>query len=344
MLFRSALANPTPEISYEDAKSAREDIIFATGRSDYPNQINNVIGFPYIFRGALDTRARQINEEMKLAACKAIAGLAKQPVPDMVNAAYNVKKLTFGKDYIIPKPVDPRLITEVSSAVARAAIESGVARKTIDNWDAYKDNLRHLMGYESKMTRRFREMARENPRRVVFAEGSHPNMLKAAIEAYQEGICYPILLGNHERIEKLAAELNLSLEGCEVVNLRHDREAERRERYAHILTQKRSRQGATFEEANDKMFERNYFGMMMVETGDADAFITGVYTKYSNTIKVAKEVIGIRDGFSHFATMHIFSSKKGKFCLADTLINRHRSTETLIDIGKIGRASGRESV
>lgn len=332
-----ALANPTPEISYEDAKSAREDLIFATGRSDYPNQINNVIGFPYIFRGALDTRARQINEEMKLAACKAIAGLAKQPVPDMVNAAYNVKKLTFGKEYIIPKPVDPRLITEVSAAVARAAIESGVARKTIDNWDAYKDNLRHLMGYESKMTRRFRDMARENPRRVVFAEGSHPNMLKAAVEAYQEGICYPILLGNHERIEKLAAELNLSLEGCKVINLRHDHEAERRERYAQILTQKRSRQGATFEEANDKMFERNYFGMMMVETGDADAFITGVYTKYSNTIKVAKEVIGIREGFNHFATMHIFSSKKGTFFLADTLINRHPSTETLIDIGRLAQ-------
>jgi malate dehydrogenase (oxaloacetate-decarboxylating)(NADP+) len=332
-----ALANPTSEISYDDAISAREDIIIATGRSDYPNQINNVIGFPYIFRGALDTRARQINEEMKLAACKAIAELAKQPVPDMVNAAYNVHKLSFGKDYIIPKPVDPRLITEVSSAVARAAIESGVARKNIDDWDAYKDNLRHLMGYESKLTRRFRDMARENPRRVVFAEGSHPNMLKAAIEAYQEGICHPILLGNEERIEKLAAELNLSLEGCKIVNLRHDREAERRERYAHILAEKRGRQGATFEEANDKMFERNYFGMMMVETGDADAFITGIYTKYSNTIKVAKEVIGIREGFNHFATMHIFSSKKGTYFLADTLINRHPSTETLIDIARLAQ-------
>jgi malate dehydrogenase (oxaloacetate-decarboxylating)(NADP+) len=332
-----ALANPYPEISYDDAKAAREDIIIATGRSDFPNQINNVIGFPYIFRGALDTRARQINEEMKLAACKAIAELAKQPVPDMVNAAYNVNKLSFGGDYIIPKPVDPRLITEVSSAVARAAIESGVARKNIDDWDAYKDNLRHLMGYESKLTRRFRDMARENPRRVVFAEGSHPNMLKAAVEAFQEGICYPVLLGNDERIEKLAAELNLSLEGCEIVNLRHDRESERRESYARMLTEKRARQGATFEEASDKMFERNYFGMMMVETGDADAFITGVYTKYSNTIKVAKEVIGIREGYNHFATMHIFSSKKGTFFLADTLINRHPSTESLIDIARLAQ-------
>ena len=332
-----ALANPTPEISYDDAKAAREDLIFATGRSDYPNQINNVIGFPYIFRGALDTRARQINEEMKLAACKAIAELAKQPVPDMVNAAYNVGKLSFGPDYIIPKPVDPRLITEVSAAVAKAAIESGVARKTIDDWDTYKDNLRSLMGYESKLTRRFREMARENPRRVVFAEGSHPNMLKAAVEAYQEGICQPILLGNEERIVKLAVSLDLSLEGCEIVNLRHDHELERRERYAHLLTEKRARQGATFEEASDKMYERNYFGMMMVETGDADAFITGVYTKYSNTIKVAKEVIGIREGFSHFATMHIFSSKKGTYFLADTLINRHPDTETLIDVARLAQ-------
>jgi len=332
-----ALANPTPEISYDDAKAAREDLIFATGRSDYPNQINNVIGFPYIFRGALDTRARQINEDMKLAACKAIAELAKQPVPDMVNAAYNVGKLSFGPDYIIPKPVDPRLITEVSAAVAKAAIESGVARKTIDDWDTYKDNLRSLMGYESKLTRRFREMARENPRRVVFAEGSHPNMLKAAVEAYQEGICQPILLGNEERIVKLAVSLDLSLEGCEIVNLRHDHELERRERYAHLLTEKRARQGATFEEASDKMYERNYFGMMMVETGDADAFITGVYTKYSNTIKVAKEVIGIREGFSHFATMHIFSSKKGTYFLADTLINRHPDTETLIDVARLAQ-------
>ncbi|HAX96447.1 MAG TPA: NADP-dependent malic enzyme [Prolixibacteraceae bacterium] len=332
-----ALANPTPEISFEDAKASREDIIFATGRSDYPNQINNVIGFPYIFRGALDTRATQINEAMKLAACQAIANLAKQPVPDIVNNAYNVNKLSFGRDYIIPKPVDPRLITEVSAAVAQAAIDSGVARKPITDWDAYKVNLRNLMGYESKLTRRFREMARENPRRVVFAEGSHPNMLKAAVEAYQEGICHPILLGNDERIEKLAAELNLSLEGCEIVNLRHDREAERRERYARLFTEKRGRQGATLEEANDKLFERNYFGMMMVETGDADAFITGLYTKYSNTIKVAKEVIGIREGYNHFATMHIFSSSKGTFFLADTLINRHPSTETLIDIARLAQ-------
>lgn len=330
-----ALANPTPEISYEDAMASRPDVLMATGRSDYPNQINNVIGFPYIFRGALDTQAKAINEEMKLAAVKAIADLAKSPVPDVVSEVYDTNNLRFGSKYFIPKPVDPRLITEVSTAVAKAAIESGVARKQITDWDAYKTRLLQLMGYESKLTRQLYDTARRNPQRVVFAEGIHPNMLKAAVEARNEGICHPILLGNEERIEKLAHELELSLEGIEIINLRHDREAERRERYAHILTEKRAREGANFQEANDKMFERNYFGMMMVETGEADAFITGVYTKYSNTIKVAKEVIGIREGLDHFATMHILNSKKGTFFIADTLINRHPDTHTLIDVAKV---------
>ena len=330
-----ALANPTPEISYEDAMSARPDVLMATGRSDYPNQINNVIGFPYIFRGALDTQSKAINEEMKIAAVHAIANLAKQPVPDIVNEAYHVNNFTFGPEYFIPKPVDPRLITEVSVAVARAAMESGVARKNIEDWEDYKTHLRELMGQESQLTRQLYDTARRNPQRVVFAEGGHPNMLKAAVEAKSEGICHPIILGNEERIEKLAKELDLSLEGIEIVNLRHDREAERRERYAHILAEKRAREGATYDEANDKMFERNYFGMMMVETGDADAFITGLYTKYSNTIKVAKEVIGIRPGFNHFGTMHILNSKKGTYFLADTLINRHPDTTTLTDIAKL---------
>ena len=330
-----ALANPTPEISYEDAMAARPDVLMATGRSDYPNQINNVIGFPYIFRGALDTQAKAINEEMKIAAVHAIANLAKQPVPDVVNEAYHVNNFSFGPEYFIPKPVDPRLITEVSCAVARAATESGVARKNIEDWDAYCVQLRELMGYESKLTRQLYDTARRNPQRVVFAEGSHPNMLKAAVEAKAEGICHPIVLGNDETIEKLAKELDLSLEGIEIVNLRHPNEAARRERYARILSEKRARQGATYEEANDKMFERNYFGMMMVETGDADAFITGLYTKYSNTIKVAKEVIGIQPQYKHFGTMHILNSKKGTYFLADTLINRHPNAETLIDIAKL---------
>ena len=330
-----ALANPTPEISYEDAMASRPDVLMSTGRSDYPNQINNVIGFPYIFRGALDTRATAINEEMKLAAVRAIANLAKKPVPDVVNEAYHVNNLTFGPEYFIPKPVDPRLITEVSMAVAKAAMESGVARKQITDWDEYKNRLRELMGQENKLTRQLYETARRNPQRVVFAEGIHPNMLKAAVEAKAEGICHPILLGNEERIEKLAKELDLSLEGIEIVNLRHDRESERRERYARILCEKRAREGANFQEANDKMFERNYFGMTMVETGEADAFVTGLYTKYSNTIKVAKEVIGIQPEYKHFGTMHILNSKKGTYFIADTLINRHPDTDTLIDIAKL---------
>lgn len=327
-----ALANPVPEISYEDAMASRPDVLMSTGRSDYPNQINNVIGFPYIFRGALDTRSRAINEEMKLAAVYAIAGLAKQPVPDIVNTAYHVNNLSFGPEYFIPKPVDPRLITDVSIAVAKAAMASGVARKNIEDWDAYRTRLRELMGQESKLTRQMFDMARRNPQRVVFAEGIHPNMLKAAVEAKAEGICHPILLGNEERIEKLAHELELSLDGIEIINLRHDREAERRERFARIISEKHAREGFNYQEANDKMFQRNYFGMMMVETGEADAFITGLYTKYSNTIKVAKEVIGIRPEYSHFATMHILNTKKGTIFVADTLINRHPDKETLIDV------------
>ena len=330
-----ALANPVPEITYEDAMAARPDVLMSTGRSDYPNQINNVIGFPYIFRGALDTASTSINEEMKLAAVHAIADLAKKPVPDVVNQVYHVNNFVFGRDYFIPKPVDPRLITDVSMAVAKAAIASGVARKSIDDWDAYAAHLKRIMGQESKLTQQFYDLARSNPQRVVFAEGIHPTMLRAAVQAKNEGLCYPILLGNDERITKLAAELELSLEGIEIVNLRHDREAPRRERYAKILAEKRAREGYTLEEANDKMFERNYFGMMMVETGDADAFITGTYTKYSNTIKVAKEVVGIKPGYKHFGTMHILNTKKGTFFIADTLINRHPGTDTLVDVAQL---------
>ena len=334
-----ALANPVPEISYEDAMAARPDVLMSTGRSDYPNQINNVIGFPYIFRGALDVASTAINEEMKLAAVRAIANLAKQPVPDVVNEVYHVNNFTFGPDYFIPKPVDPRLITEVSMAVAKAAMESGVARKPITDWEVYRQHLKELMGQESKLTRQLYDTARRDPQRVVFAEGIHPTVLKAAVEAKSEGICHPILLGNDEAIGKLAKELELSLEGIEIVNLRHPNEAPRRERYARILAEKRARQGANFQEANDKMFERNYFGMMMVETGEADAFITGLYTKYSNTIKVAKEVIGIRPEFKHFGTMHILNSKKGTYFLADTLINRHPDTDTLVDIAKLSKTT-----
>ena len=336
-----ALANPVPEISYEDAKEARPDVLMSTGRTDYPNQINNVIGFPYIFRGALDTAAKAINEEMKLAAARAIADLARRPVPDIVNRAYHVRNFTFGPDYFIPKPVDPRLITEVSMAVAKAAIESGVARKEITDWKAYRQQLRELMGQESKLTQNLYDTARLSPRRVVFAEGTHPTMLEAAIRAKEEGICHPILLGNDVQIRKMAEEMKLNLEGAEILNLRNDNQTERRQRYAQILAEKKQREGYTLQEAIDKMYERNYFGMMMVETGEADAFITGLYTKYSNTIKVAKEVIGIRKGYKHFGTMHLINSKKGVYFVADTLINRHPDREALLDIAKLSASTVR---
>ena len=330
-----ALANPNPEISYADAMASREDITFATGRSDYPNQINNVLGFPYIFRGALDVRAKAINEEMKLAAVHAIAQLAKEPVPDVVNAAYQLKRTTFGRDYILPKALDPRLLTRVSSAVAKAAIESGVSRKTITDWDGYCNHLREMMGYDNKLLRSFTDMAKAHPKRVVFAEANHINMLKAAVEAKNEGICIPILLGNEERLAKIAAEESISLEGIEIVNMRHDRETERRHRYARILSEKRAREGVTYAEACEKMVDRNAFGMMMVETGDADAFVTGVYSRYSEVTKLAEQIIGIRPSYKHFGAMNIVTSKKGTFFIADTLINRHPSTEVLIDIARL---------
>ena len=334
-----ALANPNPEIAYELAITSREDIIFATGRSDYPNQINNVLGFPYIFRGALDVQATVINEEMKKATVYALAELTKKAVPDVVNEAYSVKKLSFGREYIIPKPLDPRLLTSVAPAVARAAMQSGVARKPITNWEEYDHRLRDLMGLDNKMIRRLYEMARQNPKRVVFSESNHLNMLKAAETAYAEGICLPLLLGNEEKIANVAAENHISLEGIEIVNLRHDREEERRLRYAKMLTEKRHRQGMTLDEATEKMFERNYFGMMMVETGEADAMITGVFSKYADTIDIAREVIGIRDGLNHIGAMHIVNTKKGELFLADTLFNRHPTTEALTDIARLANAT-----
>ncbi len=330
-----ALANPDPEITYEDAIEARPDVIMSTGRSDYPNQINNVIGFPYIFRGALDTAATCINEEMKIAAVKAIADLAKSPVPDVVNRAYHVNQLSFGRDYFIPKPVDPRLITTVAIAVAKAAIKSGVARKTITNWGEYRIRLRELMGQETKFTRSIYDAARREPKRVVFAEGSHSKMMQAAVIAKEEGICHPILLGSQTFIEQRAQELNIDISGIQIINLRDVSMAPKREKYAERLAQMRQREGITYEMANDMMNDRNYFGMMMVEMGDADAFITGQYSKYSGTIKAAKSVIGIRPPFKHFGTMHILNSKKGLFFIADTLINRHPDADTIYDIARL---------
>lgn len=330
-----ALANPNPEISYVEAMASRPDIIFATGRSDHPNQVNNVLGFPYIFRGALDVQAKCINEEMKVAATLAIAKLTKEPVPEVVTSAYNTSHLGFSREYIIPKPLDPRLLVTVAPAVARAAMESGVARKHIDDWDAYADELRSRMGIDNKLIHGLTEKAKENPKRVVFAEANHVNMLKAAQVARDEGICIPILLGNEERIGKIIAENGIDLDGVEIINMRHDREEERRQRFARILTQKRQREGMTFSEAYEKMFDRNYFGMTMVEAGEADACITGVYTKFDDAIKPAIEIVGIREGLDHIAGLNIVNNKLGTFFFADTLINNRPKSNTLIDIAKL---------
>ena len=335
-----ALANPDPEIEYDKAVSSRKDLIFATGRSDYPNQINNVLGFPYIFRGALDCGATTINEEMKLAAVKAIAALAKETVPSVVNKAYNMTDLKYGPDYILPKALDPRLITWVSPAVARAAMESGVAKRPIEDWEAYEEKLKRLMGYDNKLMRRFTEEAKQNPKRVVFAEANTDNMLQAAVQAYHEKICFPILLGNEEMIEKRAKKLGLDITEIPIVNLRHDREAERRSAYAKKLTEKRQRDGLTYPEALEKMFDRNYFGMMMVEMGEADAFITGTYSGgHHDTVQIAKDVIGIRPCYKHFATMHIMTTKRGIYFLADTSVNHDNDTETLVYIARLADSS-----
>ena len=334
-----ALANPDPEIEYSKAKASRPDLIFATGRSDYPNQINNVLGFPYIFRGALDCGAKAINEEMKLAAVRAIAQLAKLRVPSVVNAAYNMEGISFGPEYILPKPLDPRLLTTVSPAVAKAAMDSGVARKPITDWAQYAAKLHSMMGLDCKIMRQFTDMAKGNPQRVVFGEANTDNMLIAAVNAYNEGVCKPILLGNEEMITKRAQRLGLSLNGLTIVNLRHDREAERRERYAENLAAKKERDGYTYREALEKMFDRNYFGMMMVEMGDADAFIAGTYSNNTDVTSIAKEVIGIRPSYNHFATMHIMNTKRGVYFLADTMINESEDTETLVDIARLARTA-----
>lgn len=334
-----ALANPVPEISYEDALEACPDVLMATGRSDYPNQINNVIGFPYIFRGALDVHAKAINEDMKMAAVHAIADLAKQPVPDIVNEVYHVNDLTFGSKYFIPKPVDPRLITVVSAAVAKAAMKSGVARHQIKDFKEYEDNLLQLLGQETKFTHYLHATAAQHPQKVVFAEGAHQSMMKAAVQAKQEGICRPILLGNPDRITRVANRLKLDLTDIEIVDMRADKEQGRRATYAKHLAEKRAREGFTFDEAYDKMYERNYFGMSMVENGDADALVTGLYNKYSDTIQIAKDVIGIRPEYKHFGTMHILNTKRGIYYIADTLINRKPNKEVLVDVARLAHHS-----
>ncbi len=330
-----ALANPDPEIAYDKAVATRDDLIFATGRSDYPNQINNVLGFPYIFRGALDCGASEINEAMKLGAVYAIAALAKQPVPLVVKSAYETNDMRFGKDYILPKPLDPRLLTTVAPAVARAAMESGVARRPIADWKGYDRKLQEIKGFDNRMMRHISDKVRLRPGRVVFGEANTDNMLRAAVQAYKDGVVIPVLLGNEEMIAKRAQRLRLDISGMEIVNLRHDREADRRQRYAERFASRHQRDGLTERDALEKMYDRNYFGMMMVETGDADAFIGGTYSASNSVGEIAKEVVGMRPGFDHFATMHILETRYGTFFLADTQINSDPDAETLRDIARL---------
>jgi malate dehydrogenase (oxaloacetate-decarboxylating)(NADP+) len=326
-----AMANPNPEISYEDATAAREDIIMATGRSDYPNQINNVLGFPFIFRGALDVRATTINEEMKIAASHALASLAREYVPDMVAKAYNQQNIVFGKEYIIPKPLDPRLITTVSVAVAKAAIKSGVARKNIKNWAAYKEELSERLGFDNQLVVSIRQKARQEPKRIVFGQANNFKILKAAQFVIREKIAKPILLGNEEKIRELIKENQLEMENVPIIDIVKNISDEKRAHFADILYKKRKRKGMTYEEAIENMFNPDYFGAMMVETGEADAFISGFSRRYADTIRPALQVIGVKEEFNHIAGMYIMLSKRGTLFLADTTVNMNPTSQILAD-------------
>lgn len=323
-----ALANPDPEIPYEDAMKARKDIIMATGRSDHPNQINNVLGFPYIFRGALDVRASAINEEMKLAAVKAIAQLAKEQVPELVTKAYGLETLNFGPEYLIPKPMDPRLITTISPAVARAAMETGVARTEIIDWEYYRLELLKRIGINEGLISRVIIRARRDPKRVVFAEADDVRILKAAQLSRDEGICFPILLGNYERIHTIADQHKIDIEGCKIIDSRKTN----LDKYAKLLFEKRQRKGLTPLDCQKMMRERNYFGSALVELGEADAFISGLTRDYPNTVKPALQVIGVRPDVKKVAGMYIINSKRGSFFFADTTVNANPSAEDLVDI------------
>jgi len=326
-----AMANPNPEIAYELALETRDDIIMGTGRSDFPNQVNNVLGFPYIFRGALDVRATAINEAMKIAAVKAIAELAKQPVPEEVNIAYNANNIRFGIDYVIPKPTDPRLITEVSVAVAKAAIESGVARKVIEDWDAYRDELRKRLGKDERLIRTITAKAKSNPKRVVFAEADNYKTLRAAQIVKEEGIAFPILLGNQEKINNLIHEYGFELDGVEIIDPQAEIKSERFERYAEHLYQKRQRRGVNKLDSRKLMTNRNYFAASMVEFGDADTLISGLTRNYASTIRPALQVIGAKPG-SRVAGMYIMLTSQGPLFFGDTTVNSNPSARELADI------------
>ena len=327
-----AMANPDPEISYEDATAVRKDIIMATGRTDYPNQVNNVLGFPYIFRGALDVRATKINEAMKLAAVKALAELAKTAVPDIVNLAYNQNSMSFGPEYIIPKPLDPRLLSTVAPAVAKAAVESGVAQKPIQNWDAYTLQLNKRLGLDNQLIRVIGNKARRDPKRLVFAEADNQKVLKAASIIYDDGIAYPILLGDPIKIKAIAEEHNIDLTDIPIIDSRSDEQEAKREFYGELFFKKRQRKGFNHYESIKIMKDRNHFGCMMVETGDADAMLSGLTKNYAEAIRPALQIIGTEEGVKKIAGMYLLLTKRGPIFLADTTVNFNPNAEELADI------------
>jgi len=327
-----ALANPNPEITFEDAKASRNDVIMATGRSDYPNQINNVLGFPYIFRGALDVRATGINEEMKLAAAYALANLAKEPVPEEVNQAFQSGNLTFGPDYLIPKPTDPRLIETVAPAVAQAAMESGIAKKPIENWDVYKETLRRRLGIGNPLLRQIKAKAKKSKKRIVFADAQNYKILKAAEIIINENLAEPILLGSREIIMEIAEESNLQLNGVEILDPRSDEQLKLRTQFAELLFEKRKRKGMSLEDAEDKMRHRSYFAPAMVQAGIADGMVSGHTKNYPDAIRPVLQVIGKADNAKLVSGMYIFLSKQGPYFLADTTVNKNPSVEQLIEI------------
>lgn len=327
-----ALANPEPEISYKDAMSVREDIIMATGRSDHPNQVNNVLGFPFIFRGALDVRAKCINEEMKLAAVKAIASLAKETIPEEVIEAYGEKNISFGRDQIIPKPLDPRLIYYVAPAVAKAAMDSGVAQHPIEDWESYEMELKNRLGLDNKLIRNITEKAQRSPKRVVFAEADNIKILKAAQTAWEEGVAEPILLGKEKRIQELIEEYAIEIPNVEIIDPKADTEKERREAFGNAFFDKRMRKGITHFEAIQIMRERNHFGSMMVELGDADAMISGITRNYRDVVRPAIQTVGLQKDMNRVAGMYILNTKHGPLFLADTTINLNPSAEDIAEI------------
>ena len=326
-----AMANPDPEITYDEAMASRDDLIMATGRSDYPNQVNNVLGFPYIFRGALDVRANCINEEMKLAAVYALANLAKEVVPESVSKAYNVKNLVFGKEYIIPKPLDPRLITTVAPAVAKAAIESGVARHQIEDWNQYKLELSQRLGLDNQLFHGIVIKAKQNPKKVVFAEGNNLKVLSAANEVFHDGIALPILLGNVAEIKQLIADNHLDLKDSPIIDFHSAENNEIRKSFAELIWKKRQRKGITLEEAYELTFNRNYYGISMVETGLADAMISGVTSHYGDVMSPALKLVGPKPNLNHISSMYIVMTKRGPLFFADTTVNLDPDVQTLIE-------------